>query len=84
VLPDVLKGEDSGTLDTYHRQSGTEAAPATLQRSGSSGVLRTAVEALLHMRTDHTARSAADDDDDQSSCALQLAHRLILPLCRLS
>lgn len=69
-------------MDTFHRHSATESAPPLLKplpllarplpralhRSGSSGVLATAVEALLRMRTDTSATmDAADDDDDQSS-----------------
>jgi hypothetical protein len=75
-------GQDSGT-EAFYRHSATESAPPllvkplpllarplprALHRSSSSGVLATAVEALLRMRTDTSAAmDAADEDDDQSS-----------------
>ena len=41
--------------------------PRALHRSSSSGVLATAVEALLRMRTDTSPADMSNGDDDQSS-----------------
>ena len=41
--------------------------PRALHRSSSSGVLATAVEALLRMRTDTAAADMSTGDDEQSS-----------------